>query len=40
VACARGLRVHVAALPPVRVGHTERRALTQKLQQLIAAELE
>jgi 1-acyl-sn-glycerol-3-phosphate acyltransferase len=40
VACGRGLRVHVAALPPVRVGHTERRALTQKLQQLIAAELE
>ena len=40
VACGKGLRVQVSALPPVRVGHTERRALTQKLQQLIAAELE
>lgn len=40
VACGKGLRVHVSALPPVRVGHTERRVLTRKLQQLIAAELE
>lgn len=40
VACGRGLRVHVAALPPLRVGHTERRVLTHELQQLIAAELE
>jgi 1-acyl-sn-glycerol-3-phosphate acyltransferase len=39
VACADGLRVRVAVLPPVASEHADRRALAGHLQELIAAEL-
>ena len=39
IACAEGLRATVTVLPPVRVTHTDRRALAGRLQQIIGEAL-